>query len=119
CGALFEGDRVESIDDICVENIKLQEAMYRLKNNDSSLKHILCFILIECLKSMRSLRSATPLSSTPTAACRCEEVEVLLEPYEYIGYGFTLIAPISNQFSLELTSFPLIDQVDPRGPAFK
>lgn len=33
CGALFEGDRVESIDDICVENIKLQEAMYRLKNN--------------------------------------------------------------------------------------
>lgn len=68
---------------------------------------------------MRSLRSATPLSSTPTAACRCEEVEVLLEPYEYIGYGFTLIAPISNQFSLELTSFPLIDQVDPRGPAFK
>ncbi|VDQ04692.1 unnamed protein product [Trichobilharzia regenti] len=33
CGALFEGDRVESIDDICVENMKLQEAMYRLKNN--------------------------------------------------------------------------------------
>ncbi|CAI2723249.1 unnamed protein product [Schistosoma spindalis] len=131
CGALFEGDRVESIDDICVENIKLQEAMYRLKNNglnvirlqivpnaimnsDKSIQNN-----SECLKSMRSLRSATPLSSTPTAACRCEEVEVLLEPYEYIGYGFTLIAPISNQFSLELTSFPLIDQVDPRGPAFK
>uniref|UniRef100_A0A094ZWC2 Glutamate receptor-interacting protein 1 n=1 Tax=Schistosoma haematobium TaxID=6185 RepID=A0A094ZWC2_SCHHA len=131
CGALFEGDRVESIDDICVENIKLQEAMYRLKNNglnvirlqivpnaimnsDKSMQNN-----SECLKSMRSLRSATPLSSTPTAACRCEEVEVLLEPYEYIGYGFTLIAPISNQFSLELTSFPLIDQVDPRGPAFK
>ncbi|CAH8442268.1 unnamed protein product [Schistosoma mattheei] len=112
CGALFEGDRVESIDDICVENIKLQEAMYRLKNNGLNNNS-------ECLKSMRSLRSATPLSSTPTAACRCEEVEVLLEPYEYIGYGFTLIAPISNQFSLELTSFPLIDQVDPRGPAFK
>ncbi|CAH8444671.1 unnamed protein product [Schistosoma rodhaini] len=131
CGALFEGDRVESIDDICVENMKLHEAMYRLKNNglnvirlqivpnaimnsDKSVQNN-----SECLKSMRSLRSSTPLSSTPTAACRCEEVEVQLEPYEYIGYGFTLIAPISNQFSLELTSFPLIDQVDPRGPAFK
>ncbi|CAH8438788.1 unnamed protein product [Schistosoma turkestanicum] len=132
CGALFQGDRVESIDNICVENMKLQEAMYRLKNNglnvirlqivpnaimnsDKSVQNN-----SECLKSMRSLRSTTPLSSsTPTAACRCEEVEVLLEPYEYIGYGFTLIAPITNQFSLELTSFPLIDQVDLRGPAFK
>uniref|UniRef100_A0AA85JCF1 Uncharacterized protein n=1 Tax=Trichobilharzia regenti TaxID=157069 RepID=A0AA85JCF1_TRIRE len=74
-----------------------------------------------CLKSYRSLRSSvvTPGSTTPTAACRCEEVEVLLEPYDYIGYGFTLISSIPNQFSSELTSFPLIDQIDPRGPAFK
>ncbi|TNN12923.1 Glutamate receptor-interacting protein [Schistosoma japonicum] len=132
CGALFEGDRVESIDDICVENMKLQEAMYRLKNNGLNvirLQIVPNAIMnsdksvqgnSECLKPLRSLKSPiTPLSSTPTAACRCEEVEVVLEPYEYIGFGFTLTTPMSSQFSLELTKFPLIGHVDPRGPAFK
>ncbi|TPP66583.1 Glutamate receptor-interacting protein 1 [Fasciola gigantica] len=33
CGALFVGDRVESIDDIHVEDLTLQEAMLRLKHN--------------------------------------------------------------------------------------
>ncbi|KAF6776362.1 hypothetical protein AHF37_04503 [Paragonimus kellicotti] len=73
------------------------------------------------MKQRSITKSLTSLHSTRPELCRCEEVEVCLEPdEESMDYGLTLST--SGQGSTrdsQLIRFPIVDHVRPGSPAYK
>ncbi|CAL8072076.1 unnamed protein product [Calicophoron daubneyi] len=93
-----------------MEKQRLEPASHMLGQWNTEMKQSLA-------KSLTSLHSLGP---PRPEVCRCEEVEVSLEPDESNTYGFSLCSSSRvSSTSVQLVTFPLIERIQPGSSAYR